>query len=307
MIEFDRLFSVGGLSLDRMRAFLLVAELGGVAAAAKGDAVRQSQYSRQIKELEGYFGIALTRLVGRRIVITEEGRRLAEMIRRHFSELDDFRESASGRPVCVRIGAQGSVLDWLLLPVLQRSREIFGGALMEYEQHRSAEIVAAVADGRLDFGVVRADAVHSGMRKWRVGVLRYAVFAPAAMWRPGVSPERLLETAEMGGLLPGGEFQERLLEWFALQGTTPRIIARMPSFLQLASLMRVSGLPGVLPEIAAVEFNPRKFEARRPRWNLSRELVLVANRRSLDRSGIPATAVKQLRALLAESLSAFGE
>lgn len=91
MNEFDRLFSLSGLSLDRLRTFLAVAESGSIAKAAKGDATRQSQFSRQVKELEGFFGIALTRRVGRRIEITEEGSRLALIIRRQFGELDDFQ------------------------------------------------------------------------------------------------------------------------------------------------------------------------------------------------------------------------
>jgi len=306
MREFERLFSVSGLSLERLRTFLLVVDAGGVSVAAKGDAVRQSQFSRQLKELEGYFGISLTRLVGRRITITGEGHRLADMIRRYFAELDDFRESAAGRPVCVRMGAQGSVLDWLLLPHLARTREILGGALIEYEQLRSADITAGVADGRLDFGLVRADAVHAGMKKWRIGTLRYAVFAPLDVWRSTAGPEDLLHRLEIGGLLPGGEFQEKLAEWFNGNGITPRTVARLPSFLQLARLTRISGLPAVLPEIAAAEFDPRKVIGKRPNWKLGRDLVLVANNRALSRSGIPASSAAELKALFSEALLSFG-
>lgn len=52
------LLSQGGLSLERLRSFCLVAEAGGVTKAAKGDAARQSQFSRQVKELEECFGAA---------------------------------------------------------------------------------------------------------------------------------------------------------------------------------------------------------------------------------------------------------
>ncbi|MCX6872212.1 MAG: LysR family transcriptional regulator, partial [Verrucomicrobia bacterium] len=162
MNEFDRLFALAGLSLDRLRTFLRVAEAGNLSKAALGDVTKQSQFSRQIKELEGYFGVAFTRRVGRRIEIAPEGLRLADLIRRHFGELDDFREAMNGRPVCVRIGTQGSLIDWLLLPRLAACREALGGALVELEQLRSADIVRGVTDGRLDFGIVRDDAVTSG-------------------------------------------------------------------------------------------------------------------------------------------------
>jgi hypothetical protein len=51
MNQFDRLFSLAGLSLDRLRTFLRVAEAGNLSKAAQGDVTKQSQFSRQIKEL----------------------------------------------------------------------------------------------------------------------------------------------------------------------------------------------------------------------------------------------------------------
>ena len=118
MNDFERLFDVSGLSLDRLRTFLRVVEAGNLSKAASGDATRQSQFSRQIKEMESFFGVAQTRRVGRRIEITDEGKRLGLIIRRQFREIDDFRESMADRRVSVRIGSQGSVIDWLLIPRL---------------------------------------------------------------------------------------------------------------------------------------------------------------------------------------------
>ena len=51
--------SLTGLSLDRLNSFLQVAEARGLARAAPGDPVRQSQLSRQLKELENALGQVL--------------------------------------------------------------------------------------------------------------------------------------------------------------------------------------------------------------------------------------------------------
>ena len=159
MNEFARLFAQSGLSLERLHTFLEVAEAGNIAKAAGSDPTRQSQFSRQVKELEGYFGLALTRRVGRRIEITNDGRRLATMIRQQLLDLDSFRESAAGRTLTLRIGASGSVIQWMLTPRLAPCRDALGGATLDIVQSRSAEVVRGVADGRLDFGIVRRDAV----------------------------------------------------------------------------------------------------------------------------------------------------
>ena len=52
---FARLFTDSGLSLDRLRALVEVGAAGSIARAAEGDPIRQSQFSRQIKELEDFF------------------------------------------------------------------------------------------------------------------------------------------------------------------------------------------------------------------------------------------------------------
>jgi DNA-binding transcriptional LysR family regulator len=54
MNGFDRLFARSGLLLDRLRTFPAVAGAGNLARAAKGDPTRQSQFSRQVNELEGF-------------------------------------------------------------------------------------------------------------------------------------------------------------------------------------------------------------------------------------------------------------
>jgi DNA-binding transcriptional LysR family regulator len=298
MNEFDRLFSLSGLSLDRLRTFLRVAEAGNLSKAAHGVVTKQSLYSRQIKELEAFFGVALTRRVGRRIEITPEGLRLADLIRRHFGELDDFREAMNGRPVCVRIGTQGSLIDWLLLPRLAACRDALGGALVELEQHRSADIVRGVADGRLDFGIVRDDAVPPEVKRWKLGKIGYALFAPKSVWKAGVTVEDVLRTVAVGELLPGGQYSTRWREWLATRDIEPRVAARMPSFVHLARMTREAGVAAVLPEIAGVDFDAKKIIGKPMPWKHDRQIVLIANPRSLDRSGIRPGAVEKLAGAL---------
>ncbi len=63
----------GGLSIDRLRSFLEIAAAGGIAVAARGNPNRQSQLSRQLKELEEFFDVELV-LRGRgRFALTAAG------------------------------------------------------------------------------------------------------------------------------------------------------------------------------------------------------------------------------------------
>lgn len=298
MNEFERLFAVSGLSLDRLRTFLRVVESGNLSKAASGDPTKQSQFSRQIKELEAFFGVALTRRVGRRIEITEEGHRLALMIRRQFSELDDFRESMAGRSVSVRFGSQGSVIDWLLVPRLAGIRTALGNAMVELEQMRSADVVRAVADGRFDFGIVREDAVPKEIKRRRLGEVGYALFAANTLWKGCSSVEEILRKAPIVDLLPGGQLPTRWQEWLAKEGLRPRVLARVSSFTDVARAVQAGHAAAVLPDLAAVDFDPKRY-AHLPISALhKRTLVLIANARSLDRSGIAQGAAEKLADIL---------
>jgi DNA-binding transcriptional LysR family regulator len=302
MNNFDRLFGVSGLSLDRLRTFLRVSDAGNLAKAAQGDVTKQSQFSRQIKELEAFFGIALTRRVGRRIEITEEGNRLALIIRRQFGELDDFRESMAGRSVNIRFGSQGSVIDWLLVPRLAGIRTVLGNAMVELEQMRSADVLRAVADGRLDFGIVREDAVPKEIKRWKLGEVGYAMFAANALWTGCASIGELVQNVTVAELLPGGQFTERWHAWLAKERLVTKMFARVSSFVELTKIVQTGHAAAVLPLLAAVELDPKRYRHRYVPELQARKLVLITNERALDRVGFSRQMIPTLAGLLTEQL-----
>ena len=109
---FEALFSRTGLSLDRLRSFLALAHEGSIAKAAPGDVTRQSQISRQVGELEAFFGAELTERRGKTLALSEAGKRLAMLIQQQMQDLDDFRIEQSQAKKAFTIGSSASVLDW---------------------------------------------------------------------------------------------------------------------------------------------------------------------------------------------------
>src|SRR6476619_7642842 len=92
---FTELLSEGGLSLDRLKNFCAMAEAGGIARVAGGDPAKQSLYSRQLRELEQFFGAEVTRRKGKGIEFTEQGLELARQVRA-LAKPDGFQESVRG-------------------------------------------------------------------------------------------------------------------------------------------------------------------------------------------------------------------
>lgn len=302
MSEIGDLFAEGGLSLERLRSFLAVAEAGSIAKAADGDPTRQSQFSRQIKELEGFFGVALTRRVGKGLEITEEGRRLADLARVQLRELANFRALHTGGVQRLRVGCSGSVMQWLLIPRLVAFRDALGGASLDLLQMRSKDLVRAVTDGRIDLGVVRSDALPRHAASVPLGSFGYSLFGPKRL-APGADKRdvrELLRGMPLVQVLAGGRFEAEFAEWLDEEGISTNTVARVGSFVACAEAV-VEGVGGaVLPDIAAGVLE-RQGAFRKPLpMDYRRELAVVGNPRALDRAGMGERTLATCAKTLAE-------
>src|ERR1700744_3939963 len=117
-VMFESLFAQSGLSLERLKTFREIVAAGGITAAAGDDSNRQSQFSRQLKELERYFGVELLKRGRGPAELTDAGQRLYEIIGYTLRALEEFRGTCAGQPVELAIGAGESLIQWLLMPRL---------------------------------------------------------------------------------------------------------------------------------------------------------------------------------------------
>ncbi len=169
----------------------------------------------------------------------------------------------SGRPMKVRIGASASVVDWLVLPKLAGSRSALGEVVLELGQSRTLDAARCVADGRLDFAIIRQDPAPAGMKCHPLGKIGYSMSAPMLAWKGDMGIDSLFSKHPCGELMPGGQFSRTYAELLAAKGWSPRVVVRAGSFQQLARLVRGEGLAAVLPKIAEAEFDPAKIEGTR--------------------------------------------
>src|SRR4029077_18865113 len=113
---FKELLAEGGLSLDRLKNFCAIAEAGWIARAAGGAPSEQALYGRQVRELEQFFGVELTRRKGKGIEVTEQGRELARQVRAQLQSLSDFKRACARQAIEIRIASGISIVEWLLVP-----------------------------------------------------------------------------------------------------------------------------------------------------------------------------------------------
>ena len=178
---FENLFANSGLSLERLKTFREIVAAGGITAAAGDDSNRQSQYSRQLKELEKYFGVELLRRGHGPVELTDAGQRLYEIIGHTLSALQEFLLTCAGQPVELKIGAGESLIQWLLLPRLSGLSAAHPRLAVTLQNMTTDEILKGLVDGALDFGVVSRCEPHRSLGSVQLGNLEFRLFAPAAL------------------------------------------------------------------------------------------------------------------------------
>ena len=297
----ESLLSLNGLSLDRLRNFCLIADAGSLTKAAHGDAGRMALFSRQIKELETFFGVALRRRKGKGIVMTDAGERLAALAREQVAGLEDFRRSCRNIPVEISIAAGNSLLEWVILPKAGQLRKTLPGVRFTLVSQRTRDIVDGLLQQSLDFGIIRADAVRAGLRSAKVRHEAYSLFVPRKL-SPGLSSGNLRKRI---GEFPiatsiGGQFREQL-ETDAEKAKWPlNIELSCSSFTQAARAVTSGFYAGVLPNFAIAQFDG----ARVTRFELPflkgyfRPLVLAWHPRTATVRDILAAAKECLLGLL---------
>ena len=238
------LLSERGLSLERLKSFCLVADCGGIARACDGDPSRQALISRQIRELEVFFGTELTRRKGKGIELTEAGRELARRVREQLLSLADFKAKSLDRTVEFRLASGASLLEWLIAPGLGEISKVVPAATFVLHDLRSADVVRGLTDHSLDYGVVRRSAVVQPLKFQSLGRMGYSLFVPVR-WR-----KRRVDGLPMA-VASGGEFLRDLARAAEKAKFTPSVLFQCTSFTQAAQLVRVGAAASVLPDIAA--------------------------------------------------------
>jgi DNA-binding transcriptional LysR family regulator len=176
---FDRLFAETGLSLDRLRALVEVGAAGSIVRAAGADPVRQSQYSRQIKELEAFFRTRLVEREGRGTRLTQPGKELARISRFFLLGLANFQKGCLAEEVTLRVGAGATFSRVFLVPSVASSP----GKSLRWglEVLPELDIERRLHDLTLDFGIVSRAALSRPLQTTPLLTWKLEVWAPRAL------------------------------------------------------------------------------------------------------------------------------
>jgi DNA-binding transcriptional LysR family regulator len=174
------------------------------------------------------------------------------LARECFASLLDFKGGCKGLPVEIVIGAGESIIDWVLMPHLGEVRKKLPNVRLKFLNLATSEVVRRLADGVIDFGVVRKDAVARPLQSVLLGVMGYSLFVPEGL-RGGGTGAKALEAPPLATLEGEGTFRKELSAIARKNRLELKIEVECASFPLVARAVGTGGVAAVLPSVAGVE------------------------------------------------------
>ncbi|MDQ2151231.1 LysR substrate-binding domain-containing protein [Alcaligenaceae bacterium C4P045] len=148
---------MANINLKLLQTFVLVAEHGSFRRAAAECLRTPSAVSMQIKTLEDQIGVALFMRTTRRVELTLEGRMLLDRVQRTLDDLseglDELTDAVSARRGVVTLASSPTIAATRLPAIVAAFQARFPKAVVRVRELQSTQIVDAVSDESVDFGL----------------------------------------------------------------------------------------------------------------------------------------------------------
>lgn len=141
------------MELRLLRTFRAVVDAGSFTRAAEAMGYAQSSVTAQIQALEAQLGVRLFERLGRRVVLTDAGRRLLSYADRMLRLAEEARQTVRGgaEPAgTLVIGAAETLCAYRLPPVLRAFRQRHPRVHLTFRTGICADLRRALAEGSLD-------------------------------------------------------------------------------------------------------------------------------------------------------------
>lgn len=248
-----------GLSLDRLETLSQIVSQGSIAQAAGGNPNRQSLFSRQVAELEEWFGITLLDRSSVPNKPTPDALRISREVEAFMSNLDSVRENASGRRRVVVFGAGERMIRSYLVPWAAKIRE--PNLRWVFRNLTSAGVRGELLAKRIDFGILRKDHCPAGLTSVGMKPIPMCLLLPA----DGKKTMRKLQWKDLSDLplvmLEGdGTFNRFLMEKASGFSVEIDVMTECSSWTQVIDAMNGFNIGGFLPKDMEKQF-PTGFSA----------------------------------------------
>ena len=270
-----------GFSFDRLRSLLAVHEAGYIANAEGKDRVRANMISRQIGELEKFFGTTLRSKKGKLATLNEEGAELAKITKTFLHSLGDFMDRVDGKPATLSIGTGSSIIETLLLPQLKQLCKATAGARIMFHNLRSSEIANQVTQGTLDLGIVSETRLSKSLTSKPLGKVTFDLCLPLHLIGQNKTkdPIKLMSELPLVSMDGKGEIRLAIEDEFQAKSQIFRPSLEFSSYGLIANALNSKQYCGILPSFFKQQFPQKDFKFLKIQGlrKLTREYVICWN------------------------------
>jgi LysR family transcriptional activator of nhaA len=236
------------LNYKHLRYFWMVAKTGSIAKAAAQLHLAPHSISGQLSEFADTLGVELFRRVGRKLELTETGRRIVRYADDIFSTGDELlellRDKTFTTTISFRVGCADSVSKLIAYRLVEPALKLREPVRLICREGRLDSLVADLAVHRLDLVIAdRPIPGHFSVRAYNhlLGESPMTAFSTAALAAQfGENFPVGLHNAPM--LLPGEDFaiHHRLLQWLERSGVHPHVVGEFDD----SAMMKAFGQAG---------------------------------------------------------------
>lgn len=151
------------ITLRQLEVFSEVLKNGSTTQASQVLALSQSAVSAALADLERQLGVQLFDRVGKRLVINEHGRLLYPRVVALLEQALDIEQLFREDNGALRLSASSTIGNYMLPGMIARYRRDYPTLPLELNVGNSQEVIAAVADFRVDIGLIEG---HAICRSW---------------------------------------------------------------------------------------------------------------------------------------------
>jgi molybdate transport repressor ModE-like protein len=243
--------------LSDLRLFLSVVEAGSITHGAERAHLALAAASTRIRNMEAVLGTPLLRRERQGVQPTPAGRTLAHHARlllqqadRMHGELAQYAEGLKGQ---VRLMSNTNALTEFLPEPLSDFLATHPQVNIDLEERLSDEIVAAVADGTVDIGIVAATVEVAGLETLPFRTDRFVLVVPPKHKLAGAERIAFAEVLDFDfvGLDRASALQRFLAEKAERSGRRLKLRVQLRSFDAVCRLVECNVGIGVVPATTA--------------------------------------------------------